>query len=71
MTTEFHVEGMSCQHCVAAVTEAIRDQDASAQVKVDLAERRVVVESQQLVKVLEAAIVDAGYTVVGDAIVTS
>ncbi|WP_133649321.1 heavy-metal-associated domain-containing protein [Paraburkholderia flava] len=71
MIAEFQVEGMSCQHCVAAVTEAIRDRDASAQVKIDLAERRVIVDSQQPVEALEAAIVDAGYTVVGDASTTT
>ena len=27
MTIEFQVEGMSCQHCVAAVTNAIREHD--------------------------------------------
>lgn len=71
MIAEFHVEGMSCQHCVAAVTEAIRDLDATAQVKINLAERRVIVDSQQPVEALEAAIVDAGYTVVGNASITS
>lgn len=70
MIAKFHVEGMSCQHCVSAVTEAIRDRDATAQVKIDLAERRVIVDSQQPVEALEAAIVDAGYTVVGNAGIT-
>lgn len=64
MTIEFQVEGMSCQHCVAAVTSAIRGQDATAQVKVDLATGRVAVESAQPVDALKAAIDEAGYTVV-------
>ena len=64
MTIEFQVEGMSCQHCVAAVTNAIRGQDATAQVKVDLATGRVAVESTQPVDSLKAAIDEAGYTVV-------
>ncbi|SMG28675.1 heavy-metal-associated domain-containing protein [Paraburkholderia susongensis] len=63
MTIEFHVEGMSCQHCVAAVTNAIREHDAVAQVQVDLAAGRVVVESAQSVDALKAAIDEAGYTV--------
>ncbi|TAL97551.1 MAG: copper chaperone [Paraburkholderia sp.] len=62
---EFKVEGMSCQHCVAAVTQAIHEQDASAQVKVDLVAGQVSVESKQPADVLRAAIDDAGYTVVG------
>ncbi|QQC65121.1 heavy-metal-associated domain-containing protein [Paraburkholderia ginsengisoli] len=63
MTIEFKVEGMSCQHCVAAVTNAIREHDAAAQVQVDLASGRVVVDSVQPVDTLKAAIDEAGYTV--------
>ncbi|NYH19119.1 heavy-metal-associated domain-containing protein [Paraburkholderia bryophila] len=63
MTIEFQVEGMSCQHCVAAVTNAIREHDEAAQVQVDLAAGRVVVESAQSADALKAAIDDAGYTV--------
>ena len=63
MTIEFHVEGMSCQHCVAAVTNAIREHDDAAQVQVDLASGRVVVDSTQSVDALKAAIDEAGYTV--------
>jgi copper chaperone len=63
MTIEFKVEGMSCQHCVAAVTNAIREHDAAQQVQVDLASGRVVVDSAQTVDALKAAIDEAGYTV--------
>ncbi|MGF6936322.1 copper chaperone [Paraburkholderia sp. UCT70] len=63
MTIELHVEGMSCQHCVAAVTSAIREHDAAAQVQVDLATGRVLVESAQPVDALKAAIDEAGYMV--------
>jgi copper chaperone len=63
MTIELHVEGMSCQHCVAAVTNAIREHDAGAQVQVDLETGRVIVESAQPVDALKAAIDEAGYTV--------
>ncbi|MBW8833784.1 MAG: heavy-metal-associated domain-containing protein [Burkholderia sp.] len=65
MKTEFQVEGMSCQHCVAAVTNAIREHDDGAQVQVDLAAGRVAVESTQSVEALKAAIDEAGYTVKG------
>ncbi|AXF14834.1 cation transporter [Paraburkholderia caledonica] len=65
MKTEFQVEGMSCQHCVAAVTNAIREHDEAAQVQVDLAAGRVAVESTQSVDALKAAIDEAGYTVKG------
>ncbi|ADG15093.1 heavy-metal-associated domain-containing protein [Paraburkholderia atlantica] len=63
MTIELHVEGMSCQHCVTAVTNAIREHDAAAQVQVDLASGRVLVESAQPIEALKAAIDEAGYTV--------
>jgi len=63
MTIELHVEGMSCQHCVAAVTNAIREHDATARVQVDLPTGQVVVESAQSVDALKAAINEAGYTV--------
>jgi copper chaperone len=64
MTVEFQVEGMSCQHCVTAVTNAIREHDGAAQVRVDLASGRVIVDSAQSVDLLKAAIHEAGYTVV-------
>jgi copper chaperone len=61
--TEFQVEGMTCQHCVAAVTRSIRDIDNQAQVSVDLERGRVVVESSLPVDALKEAIDDAGYAV--------
>jgi len=60
---EFNVEGMSCQHCVGAVTRAIQEHDAAAKVTIDLASGRVSVESSQSTEALTAAIDDAGYTV--------
>jgi copper chaperone len=62
---EFNVTGMSCQHCVKAVTESIRQIDPAARVNIDLEQGRVAVESTQPVPELKAAIEDAGYTVAG------
>jgi copper chaperone len=64
--TEFEVEGMSCQHCVAAVTRAIHEVDPQAKVDVDLTRGRVNVESTHGVDALRDAIDDAGYTVIPD-----
>ncbi|MEI6002007.1 heavy-metal-associated domain-containing protein [Paraburkholderia bengalensis] len=64
MSIEFKVEGMSCQHCVAAVTRAIQEHDAGAQVQVDLSAGKVAVQSGASVDTLKAAIDEAGYTVV-------
>jgi copper chaperone len=61
---ELKVEGMSCQHCVAAVTQAVQDVDQNASVKVELADGRVSVESHIARDALAAAIEDAGYAVV-------
>lgn len=58
---EFHVEGMSCAHCVNAVTTAIHALDPAASVDVDLGTRRVRVRSDLDRFVLQQALVDAGY----------
>ncbi|WP_244815792.1 heavy-metal-associated domain-containing protein [Caballeronia sp. Lep1P3] len=63
--TEFDVQGMSCQHCVAAVTRSIQEIDPQAQVRVDLASGKVAVQSEQSEAALKDAIDEAGYTVVG------
>jgi copper chaperone len=41
----FNVEGMSCGHCVRAITQAIQARDPAASVRVDLAAKEVGVES--------------------------
>lgn len=58
---DFHVEGMSCAHCVNAVTTAIHALDPAAGVDVDLGTRRVHVRSELDRCVLQQALVDAGY----------
>ena len=42
----FSVEGMTCGHCVKAVTQAVQSKDPAASVKVDLAAKEVGVESR-------------------------
>ncbi len=65
MKIEFRVEGMSCQHCTAAVTHAIREHDPDAKVQIDLAGGYVTVESDQSVETVQSAIAEAGYEVTG------
>jgi copper chaperone len=60
---EFHVEGMSCQHCVSAITQAVRGVDTAAQVEVELSDARVRVASSKDVETLRSAIEEAGYAV--------
>ena len=59
----FQVQGMTCQHCVRAVEDAVQTLDTDASVRVDLSTGRVEVQSQQPHDALAAAIADAGYTV--------
>lgn len=57
------VQGMSCNHCVKAVTRAVQTLDPQAQVKVDLAAQKVEIESEQDRQALIRAIADEGYKV--------
>ena len=59
----FDVQGMSCNHCAKAVTQAVQQLDPQAQVLVDLAGKRVEVESTQSREVIAKAIADEGYAV--------
>ena len=63
MKQVFDVEGMSCNHCAKAVTQALRQVDPQAQVQVDLAGKKVEVESAQPRQALAKAMADEGYTV--------
>ncbi|WP_412460775.1 heavy-metal-associated domain-containing protein [Pseudomonas sp. SC11] len=57
----FNVQGMTCGHCVKAVTQAIQTVDAAAQVKVDLPGRQVKVQSESPAERIVAAIMEEGY----------
>jgi len=57
----FNVEGMSCSHCVAAVTREIVKADAAARVQADLAAGKVEVESTLSDEQLVALMEEAGY----------
>lgn len=59
------VEGMSCEHCVRAVTSAIRSKDPGAAVRVDLAAGRVEAETRLPRDAVAAAVAEEGYRVVG------
>lgn len=58
---EFKVEGMSCDHCVNAVTKAVKALDSAAKVEVDLASKKVTVESDRDRASVAAALTEAGY----------
>ncbi|MDO9345861.1 MAG: cation transporter [Pseudomonas sp.] len=58
----FSVEGMTCGHCVRAVTQAVQGQDPAASVKVDLAAKEVGVESRLSAEQVIEAITEEGYS---------
>ncbi|KRP59399.1 heavy-metal-associated domain-containing protein [Pseudomonas orientalis] len=60
----FNVEGMTCGHCIRAVTQAVQSQDAGAEVTVDLAAKQVRVQSQLEREAIAQLIKEEGYTVV-------
>ena len=60
---EFLVTGMSCGHCVQAVTRAVQTVDPSAEVKVDLQAKTVEADTSADPGRVSAAIAEAGYEV--------
>ena len=60
---EFKVDGMSCQGCVKSVTQAIKATDSKANVSVDLASKKVQVQTTLSQKEVEEIIEEAGFTV--------
>ena len=59
----FQVQGMSCGHCVRAITQALQAADAEAVVEVDLAAGEVRVASTLSSEQICALIADEGYEV--------
>ena len=59
----FNVQGMSCGHCVKAITNAVQAKDPAASVRVDLAAMEVGVESALSAEQVIAIISEEGYAV--------
>ena len=64
MQQEFKVQGMTCGHCVKAVTQAVQLLDTAAAVSVELESGKVVINSDLPRARLVEAIREEGYTVV-------
>jgi copper chaperone len=60
---ELQVEGMSCGGCVRSVTKAVQAVDGDARVEVDLASKKVRVETGASLDAVKSAISEAGYDV--------
>ncbi len=63
MNQTFTVTGMTCGHCEKAVTQAVKQVDAQAQMHIDRAANRVEVVSDASREKLAAAIAEEGYAV--------
>ena len=59
---EFTVNDMTCGHCASTITKAVKDVDAAARCEIDLAGKRVRIQSEREAAEFQAAIDDAGYT---------
>ncbi|KIK87462.1 heavy-metal-associated domain-containing protein [Pseudomonas sp. TH49] len=59
----FSVQGMSCGHCVKAITNAVQAKDPAASVRVDLAAKEVGVESSLSAEQVIEVISEEGYPV--------
>lgn len=59
---EFTVKDMTCNHCAATITKAVKGVDAQGSVEVDLGGKRVRIESAKPAEQFRAAIEDAGFT---------
>lgn len=59
----FNVQGMSCGHCVRAITQALQAKDPAASVRVDLAAQEVGVESALSADEVISLISEEGYAV--------
>jgi len=59
----FRVDDMSCDHCVATITQAVQAADRDAKVQIDLARHRVEIEPVAAdADAFREAIREAGYT---------
>lgn len=63
MESSYIVEGMTCQHCAASVTEEISEIAGVTDVKVDVASGKVLVVSTDAVDGASVAdaVIEAGY----------
>jgi copper ion binding protein len=66
MKTTLTIEGMSCEHCVHHVTEALKGVSGVSSADVDLKKKSAEVEHGESVSLdaLKAAVEEAGYEVV-------
>ncbi|PBI98952.1 Copper-exporting P-type ATPase A [Pseudomonas ogarae] len=57
----FNVQGMSCGHCVKAITQAVQAKDPAADVRIDLGTKTVQVQSSLPADAVVEVIKEEGY----------
>lgn len=63
MKKNYRVDGMTCQHCVASVTEELLELSSTQGVDVDLETGRVIVTGEDFTDAeVKAAVEEAGFT---------
>ena len=65
---ELNIPDMTCGHCVGVVTKTIKASDPAAVVDIDLATKRVRVQSQLDRATLAAALSEEGYAPAPEAV---
>jgi copper chaperone len=60
---QLEVQNMTCGHCAATVSKAVKALDSEATIHVDLAAKTVAVNSSVPLDVVRSVIVEAGYPV--------
>jgi copper chaperone len=58
---EFQIPNMTCGHCAARVTQAIRTVAPEARMEFDLAAHRVTLDADEARETLAEALTEAGY----------
>ena len=58
----FNVENMTCGHCVKAITQALTEADADAQVKANVEQKEIAIETTLEVNQIIALLEDEGYS---------
>lgn len=58
---EFTINDMSCGHCASVITKTVKALDSEARVDIDLAHKKVMVESTEDRAEIAAALTEAGY----------
>lgn len=63
MLKTYHVEGMTCMHCVHHVSVALKEVEGVKDVKVSLDQKTALVDAESTVtfEVLKAAVEEVGY----------